>query len=224
MLAGAAVGWVTYAFAGLLGFYGGAALIAVALLAGGGSVLAGKDFGAVVQVGIKITDILNDRKFPCPDCGSVNWAFAGYRDNEVVTGDAHKVELENALQNCRLELLIASGFLCSYVVNEVFKRKLEATLARGVAVTLVFSDARSHSNWHASGYSAALKMLEDLSAKHGNLRLIQKNTHQKGMVVDQQYAIVGSFNFLCNDSVNKEETSTKVSDSASIQRVRSEFC
>ena len=28
-------GWVTYAFAGLLGFYSGAALIAVALLSGG---------------------------------------------------------------------------------------------------------------------------------------------------------------------------------------------
>ena len=223
MVGGAALGWVTYAFAGLLGFYGGAALIAVALLAGGSTVLSGKDFGAVVQVGRKITDVLNDRKFPCADCGSVNWTFAGYEDNEVITGDAHKVELENALREARLELLIASGFLCYYVVNETFKRKLEATLARGVTVTLVFSDARSHSNWNASGYSAALQLLENLYEKHRNLRLIQKHTHQKGMVVDQQYAIVGSFNFLCNDRVDKDETSAKVSDKASIDRLKKEF-
>ena len=51
-------------FAGLLGFYGGAALIAIALLAGGGAVLASKDSAAVVRVGTKITDILNANQFP----------------------------------------------------------------------------------------------------------------------------------------------------------------
>lgn len=40
LLSGAALGWTTYAFAGLLGFHGGAALITVTLLAGGGSVAA----------------------------------------------------------------------------------------------------------------------------------------------------------------------------------------
>lgn len=59
LITGAAFGWASYAFAGLLGFYGGAALIAIALLAGKGAVLASKDSAAVVKVGTKITDISN---------------------------------------------------------------------------------------------------------------------------------------------------------------------
>ena len=111
LLSGAALGWTTYAFAGLLGFYGGAALIAVALLAGGGSVLLGKDLGLVISVGKKITDLLNDKGHRCTKCGDTSWIFTGFRDTEVVTGSDHKVELAAAFRDARTDLYVASGFL-----------------------------------------------------------------------------------------------------------------
>ena len=225
LITGAAVGWTSYAFAGLLGFYGGAALIAIALLAGGGAVLASKDSAAVAKVGTKITDILNTHEFPCSNCGAVNWIFAGVQRNDVVRGLEHKEELERAFQTSRRELIIASGFLSSYVVNEPFARKLRSVLLRQVEVTLVFSDERSHSNnnWQESSFSRALNLLESLSREYPNLKLIKKHTHQKGIVVDDKYAIIGSFNFLSNNRVERAETSSKVSDEASIKGLKSEF-
>ena len=223
LITGAAVGWTSYAFAGLLGFYGGAALIAIALLAGGGAVLASKDSAAVAKVGTKITDILNTHEFPCSNCGAVNWIFAGVKGNDLVSGLEHKEVLEKALQNVRHELIIASGFLSYYVVNESFVRKLRSTLARHVKITLVFSDSRSHSDWQLNGFNAALKLLESVSHEYPNLKLIQKHTHQKGIVVDDQYAVIGSFNFLSNNRVERAETSSKVSDEASIKGLKNEF-
>ena len=223
LITGAAFGWTSYAFAGLLGFYGGAALIAIALLAGAGAVLASKDSAAVVKVGTKITDIVNTNQFPCSNCGAVNWIFAGIRENDLVSGHEHKEELDSALQNARHELVIASGFLSSYVVNESFIWKLRSALSRHVKITLVFSDIRSHSDWQVNGFNTALKSLESLSYEYPNLNLIQKHTHQKGIVVDEKYAVIGSFNFLSNNKVERAETSSKVSDEASIKGLKKQF-
>ena len=145
LLSGAALGWTTYAFAGLLGFYGGAALIAVALLAGGGSVLLGKDLGLVISVGKKITDLLNDKGHQCTKCGDTSYIFfTGFRDNEVVTGSAHKAELVAAFRDARTELYVASGFLSSKVVNKTFLQELAGVLDRGINVKLIFAGIVSH--------------------------------------------------------------------------------
>lgn len=223
LITGGALGWTSYAFAGLLGFYGGAALIAIALLAGGGAVLASKDSAAISKVGTKITDILNTHQFPCSNCGAVNWIFAGIQGNDLISGLEHKEELDRAFQTVRRDLVIASGFLSSYVVDEAFAKKLEIVLSRNVAVTLVFSGIRSHSEWQVNGFNTALKLLKSLSDRYPNLTLLQKHTHQKGIVVDDKYAIIGSFNFLSNSKIERAETSSKVSDEASIKGLKNEF-
>jgi hypothetical protein len=220
LIASAGYGWVSYAFAGLLGFSGGAMLIAIALLTGGGAVLASKDSSAIIAVGRKITDLLNDRSYACPKCKKSNWAFAGYKDTEIVTDAEHRLELRAAFKNAKQELCIASGFLSSYVVDSGFIRDLETALRRNVKVKLIFSDARSHSDWMAAGYREALNSLEFLADNYSSLELIQKHTHQKGIVVDDQYAISGSFNFLSNKRVDRQESSTKIYDTSAIDQFR----
>jgi len=220
LIAGAGYGWVTYAFAGLLGFSGGAMLIAIALLAGGGAVLASKDSTTIVAVGRKITDFLNDKKYECPKCAKSRWAFAGYKATEIVTGGEHRLELMAAFKNAKQELCIASGFLSSYVVDSIFIRDLETALHRNVTVKLIFSDARSHSDRMTAGYREALNSLEVLAGNSSFLELIQKHTHQKGIVVDDQYAISGSFNFLSNKRVDRQESSTKIYDASAIEQFR----
>ena len=154
------VGWVTYAFAGLLGFYGGAALIVVALLAGGSAVLIGKDLNLVITVAQKITEFFNSKNYQCPSCEATDWQFAGFEDAEVIEGGEHKRELWLAIRGAKKELYIISGFLSSNVVNEHFVKELESTLLRNVSFYLIFSDERSHSSdWMKSGYKEALETL-----------------------------------------------------------------
>ncbi|MCU7556072.1 phospholipase D-like domain-containing protein [Alteromonas sp. ASW11-19] len=224
MIAGGAVGWVTYAFAGLLGFYGGAAAIAGLLLAGGSFVLLGKDFNMAVSVAEKITDIFNKKEYECASCGETDWEFSGFEDADVISGDAHKNELRLAISEVKKELYIASGFLSSNVVNENFIQALRFTLLRNVQIYLIVSDYRSHASfWMKPGYDEALFELNKLSREFSNLQVIQSHTHQKGIVVDDKYAITGSFNFLSNQNVVRKETSLKVFDIKAINKVKREM-
>jgi hypothetical protein len=213
-------GWFTFAFAGLLGFQGGALLIALALLAGGGAALAGKDSQAIIAIGQKITDLLNYRNHTCPKCNESRWAFTGYKDTEIVTGVEHKQELTSAFKIAKQELCIASGFLSSNVVNANFIRDLETVLRKNVNVKLIFSDVRSHGGFMESGYQKALDSLVAIAGCSSHLELIQKHTHQKGIVVDEQYAISGSFNFLSNKNVNKQESSLKIYSPKAIKKFK----
>jgi hypothetical protein len=222
-ISGGFIGWVTYAFAGILGFYGGAVSIAVALIAGGSSLLMGMDLGLMVKAGEKIADIFNRKNYPCEECKRTDWIFSGFKKTEVIAEAQHKSALAAAFKDVRTILFIASGFLSSRVVNKAFIEKLETVLRKNVSVKLIFSDIRSHSDWMKSGYSQALDSLTALSKIYPNLELIQKHTHQKGIVVDLQYAIVGSFNFLSNHKVVRDESSVKLYESEAIAEVSKQF-
>ncbi len=224
MILSGAVGWVTYAFAGLLGFYGGAALIVTVLIAGGSSVLIGKDLNLVVSVAHKIADLMNRRNYPCSSCEATDWQFSGFEDADIIAGDEHKRELCIALRDAKKELYIASGFLSSNVVNEHFVQELEAALVRNVNIYLIVSDGRSHSSdWMKPGYKEALSKLTKLSEKYTQLDLRLTHTHQKGIVVDDRYAITGSFNFLSNKKVVRKETSLKMYESKAISKFKREL-
>ena len=217
-----ALGWMNYWFAGLLGFYGGALVIAAALFAGGGAILSSKDSAVIIAVGKKLTGFLNE-KYQCPTCGHSSWEFSGYRDAEIITGLGHKQELLAAFQNANKELYIASGFLSSNVVDQRFLTELEKLLEKKTSITLIFSGSASHSDFMKEGYAEGFRSLEVLSHQHPNLKLIQKHTHQKGIVVDTQYAIVGSFNFLSNKMVTRQETSSKLYDQRAIENFKREL-
>lgn len=220
MISGAALGWTSYAFAGILGFSGGAALIAIALLAGGGTILSGKDFGIALTIGTKISDLLTAKNYLCPSCGHSNWAFSGLNETEVIAGADHKNELTGSFSRAQKTLIIASGFVSSNVVNDYFLNNLAATLNRGITVTLIYSDQKSHSDWMNSGYKNATSELSRLVRKYPNLKLIEKHTHQKALIVDDLYAIVGSFNFLSNEKVARHETSMKIFEPDRIEEVK----
>ena len=72
-------------------------------------------------------------------------------------------------------------------------------------------------------YEEAVEALNSLAETHSELRLIQKHTHEKAIIVDRQYAIVGSFNFLSNKEVVRDETSLKISENKAVEKTRREF-
>lgn len=220
MIGGAALGWTSYAFAGILGFSGGAALIAIALLAGGGTILSGRDFGIALTIGTKVSDLLTEKNYGCPKCGHSNWVFSGLTETEVISGLDHKRELADSFQRAKANLIIASGFISSNVVNNNFINLLKSTLNRSIKVTLIYSDQKSHSDWMALGYRNAIRELTTLAREYPDLKLIEKKTHQKALIVDDLYAIVGSFNFLSNEKATRHETSMKIFESDKIEEVK----
>ena len=124
-----------------------------------------------------------------------------------------------------LDRLVCSIWvLSSYVVNQAFLQQLAAVLDRGINVKLIFAGIESHNkDWMRDGFVQALSHLEALEGQYANLQLIQKHTHQKAIVVDTRYAIVGSFNFLMNDKVKNDETSLKIYEPDAIEKLRDEF-
>ena len=215
------LGWFHYVFAGLLWFNGGALLIAGALLAGGGAILLGKDFGLVAKVGERLASALGEIGLACSECGAKDWQFSGTQGLEVVSGQQHRDALFASLEGAAREVIIASGFLSARVANDNFVQRLSAPLKRGVKVTLIFPDGSSGSVSHENdGYEVAFEKLTRLGREHPNLTLIKKYTHQKALVVDDQYAIVGSYNFLSNLKATRDETSTKIFDRKAISEIR----
>ena len=104
-------------------------------------------------------------------------------------------------------LYVASGLSYRrYVVNQAFLQQLAAVLDRA---TTAYCRHWRITTGVTNGYVKALPHLEALEAQYANLQIIQKHTHQKGIVVDNRYAIVGSFNFLSNAKVQRDETSLK---------------
>ena len=73
------------------------------------------------------------------------------------------------------------------------------------------------------GYREASENLNALRDKFPKLELIQKHTHQKGIIVDRQYAVIGSFNFLSNKNVARDETSLKIYSVNEILELKREF-
>ena len=216
-----AYGWITYAFAGLLGFHGGALLIAASLIGIGAFTLHKKDASIVLSVAKRISEFLNDKGYKCKKCGKSDWQLSKIGGNEAISGDQHRHELDKALDEAIKELYIISGFLSSNVVNDGFIARLKAALKRKTHVYLVFSDERSHSNdLMRPKYEKALSKLVTLRKEFPNLHLIQKHTHQKGIIIDDKYAIIGSFNFLSNRNASRKETSIKTYDHKIIEEFK----
>ena len=109
--------------------------------------LASKDSKAIIAVGKKITDFLNERRYECPTCGQSSWEFSGYRDAEIISGSRHKQELSAAFQNVKKELYIASGYISSHVVDLQLLKQLKEILENEIAITLIFSGSASHTNF-----------------------------------------------------------------------------
>lgn len=220
-----AYGWATYLFAGILGLHGGAALIAASLIGAGAVALHKQDTNMLLYAAKKIAILLNDRGYQCRNCGKSDWELSRIEGNEIISGERHKDELDNAFNEAHKELYIVSGFLSSNVVNRNFIEKLERALKRGVNIYLIFSDEESHksNDWIKSRYEEALETLRNLKKKCPNLYLVSKSTHQKGIIVDRKYAIIGSFNFLSNKSAYRKETSLKTCDQKDIEKFRKDI-
>ncbi len=132
--------------------------------------------------------------------------------NHLVQDRDHHAELTHALKTAKKELMIVSGWLSDRVVNDQFCGLLASALERGVNVHIAYG-ASDRDGQHTLS-DTGLRALNSLKAtgaqsRKGRLTLVDRKTHEKCLVVDKRYAIVGSFNWLANAHYRDRETSLR---------------
>ena len=140
----------------------------------------------------------------------------GENDITRIEGIEHKSELTLALSESKNKLIIISGFISDYVVlkNKKFLPMLEDCLSRGVIVYLGYGEKVSYGS--AQDYQKAIIQLEKLKVRFTNLLIKKFNNHQKLLIKDSDYMICGSFNWLSNYKVKRDELSFKFTNQPAI--------
>lgn len=112
--------------------------------------------------------------------------------------------LTNLILRAKKEIYISSGWINSVVVDQIYPY-LEEKLKQDVKVILMYGyDTKEN----ASSPAAVQKLLQ-LAKVHKNLRVenVDDKYHQKGVVIDESLAIIGSYNWLSNSGRTSKEGS-----------------
>jgi phosphatidylserine/phosphatidylglycerophosphate/cardiolipin synthase-like enzyme len=130
----------------------------------------------------------------------------------------------DALQSARSRIILVCPWLTEYGINEEAKKLIVAALERGVSIDIGWGHFKDVDN-KPSGLSReellksdkddwkynAIPWLDKLQAKYSShLTLKVLGTHEKFLVCDRQFAMLGSHNYLTSgDSSNERELGLK---------------
>ena len=108
----------------------------------------------------------------------------------------HPPLLRSAFKNARERILIVSPWIRARVLDNTFVTTVAGCLDRGVSITIGYGIGQRDHGEKAPD-RAAREALEALSKTFPNFRLVRKgNTHAKILLVDSQYFVTTSFNWL----------------------------
>lgn len=121
----------------------------------------------------------------------------------VLDTDDHRTALKEAIGEARSELIIISPWLRTAAVDDELLSWLDGALRRHRRLLIwigygIESDSGHGGDWHQRNQRDALRKLHRLGSRHGGrLHTVELgNTHEKIVIVDGQFAIVTSFNWL----------------------------
>lgn len=130
---------------------------------------------------------------------------------DIVVGKGHITERNKAIKSAKESLIITSGWVSNYVIEDDFIENLKLAINRGVQIRFVYGYKDIKGNHNSS--KEAIQILDDFAAKNSNqFKVLKKANHSKVLIVDKKYAICGSFNWLSNNIANNEEYSFKSED------------
>ena len=130
---------------------------------------------------------------------------------DIVVGKGHISERNKAIKSAKESLIITSGWVSNYVIEDDFIENLKLAINRGVQIRFVYGYKDIKGNHNSS--KEAIQILDDFAAKNSNqFKVLKKANHSKVLIVDKKYAICGSFNWLSNNIANNEEYSFKSED------------
>ena len=129
------------------------------------------------------------------------------------TPKEHRKFLLKSLNQANKTIVIFSGWLTDYSVNDEFRTKIKSCLDRGVDIIIAWGYKKSGSI-SSEQKNAGEKSIRDLqewtslNKTKGTLETFYFPNHSKILICDTQYAVMGSFNWLSNSggSTNEERS------------------
>jgi phosphatidylserine/phosphatidylglycerophosphate/cardiolipin synthase-like enzyme len=127
---------------------------------------------------------------------------------EVIDGSEHFNVLKRAFAEAKSTVCILSGWIGSPLLDAEIQQLLRAAAKRGVRIFLGFGWESSSGHEISPTAKAALSFVRSL----GNSRVMvaQFANHEKVLVVDDAYCIIGSNNWLSNSTFRNSERSVLV--------------
>lgn len=139
--------------------------------------------------------------------------------------EEHRKVLLDALDEAQESILILSGFVSRFAVNEALIKKLKSALSRGVKIQVGFG--WKHPSGSQSPDLAVKKELhqllkiqnqKSLKTDSGQLEVYYFPNHAKILIQDDLFSIEGSFNWLSTGDDSKNlETSIQLTDNEQVK-------
>lgn len=130
-------------------------------------------------------------------------------ETKTIHGEEHKKLLIESISEAKENLVILSGWITEYVVDNFFMRELEKTLIKGVKIYIGYGwqDYQGNHQYSESSLSA-IDNLKNMTRKFPqNLFIGEFANHEKILIQDDNYIVCGSNNWLSNSKFKNSETS-----------------
>lgn len=137
----------------------------------------------------------------------------------------HKRYFIYVLKNAKKHIYIQSPWV-RYNVLEIYKEYIQSALEKGVKITIKYGMQKRSQKDKQEIDEVALDYLNELKAKYSNFSLKHgSNDHSKILIYDDEFMIVGSFNWLsfAPRDDKRSETSTINKNKDSIKRQIAKF-
>ena len=128
----------------------------------------------------------------------------------LTTPKEHREFLIKTLNQANKTIVIFSGWLTDYSVNEEFRKRIKSCLERGVDIIIAwgYKKSGSISSDEKNTGARSIKDLQEwtsLKKTKGTLETFFFPNHSKILICDTQYAVMGSFNWLSNSGGSSNE-------------------
>lgn len=140
----------------------------------------------------------------------------------------HKRYFIYVLQNAKKHIYIQSPWV-RHDTLEIYKEYIQSALEKGVKITIKYGMQKRSQKDKQEIDKGALAYLNELKAKYPNFSLKHDYDHSKILICDDEFMIVGSFNWLSfrgeikGDEALRGETSTINKNKESIKKQISKF-
>lgn len=127
---------------------------------------------------------------------------------EVIDGSEHFNALMRALTEAKSTVCILSGWIGSPLLNAEIQQLLRAAVKRGVRIFIGFGWESSSGHEISPTAKSALSFVRSLDSSQ--IMIARFANHEKVLVVDDEYCIIGSNNWLSNSTFRNSERSILV--------------
>jgi phosphatidylserine/phosphatidylglycerophosphate/cardiolipin synthase-like enzyme len=164
----------------------------------------------------------------------LNKSYKKFKDSiiPVIGAQSHRNLLLSSLNEAQESLVILSGWVTEYAINDEFKNLVRKCLDRGVQIYIGYGyqmkkSGKKISNVKKLETESLFKELQEWCGeyeKKGRINVWYYPNHSKVLICDKKYIVCGSFNWLSNiGNSSNEERSYKIQDRDFIEDELSEI-